>query len=77
MPRKCKQVWTTRKITVIAAAILHNLAVRQRMSLPDDVPFQIEAEDPDDPNPLPDSHVGAPVNAQGSIECRQINQNYS
>lgn len=32
--------------------------IRQRMSLPDDVPLQLEAEDPDDPNSLLGSHAG-------------------
>ncbi|XP_063615886.1 uncharacterized protein LOC134789087 [Penaeus indicus] len=48
------------KVTLAAAAKLHNLAVRQRKPLPDDAPFQPEAGAPDDPNPLPDNHAGAP-----------------
>ncbi|XP_047487087.1 uncharacterized protein LOC125037892 [Penaeus chinensis] len=63
------------KVTLVAAAILHNLAVRQRMPLPDDMPFQSEAEAPDDSNPLPDNHAGAP-SCTGQPERRQIIQNY-
>ena len=61
------------KATIIAAAILHNLAVRQRVPTPDeDVPLQLELEDPDDPDPIP----GAVGNAHGNVERNQIVQNY-